>query len=145
MSSTTGTAPESHATESSRSRRRRLGGSAIGWTTNTVSMLAASTCTSEVPPGSARVMALARGSTASMRGEPAWSPVASTATQSPTAGNSVRERASCRLRVDETLRCGYQDTAAVTPDDAGGGKTPRGVGFKELLPVGGVAERSERG
>ena len=105
VSTTTGTAPESQATESSRSMRRRLGGSAIGWTTNTVSILAASTWTSEAFPGSPRVMALVRSSTASMSGS-SRSSAASTATQSPTAGRSRRaagrlQEAGGELRADD--------------------------------------------
>ena len=103
MSTTTGAAPESHASESSRSMRRRLGGSAIGCTTNTVSMLAASTWTSEALPGSPRVMALARSSTASMSGASRSSPV-STATQSPTAGISAVPRAAFKRRAESCAR-----------------------------------------
>ena len=104
VSTTTGTAPESHATESSRSMRRRLGGSTIGWTTNTVSILAASTWTSEVLPGSPRVMALVRSSTASMSGGVRWPPEASTATQSPTAGRSAALPADFRRRAEGVAR-----------------------------------------
>ncbi len=82
---TTGTAPLSHASASSRSMRRRFGSGSTGWTTNTVSTLAAITCGVEVSSEAPRVKAEARGRMASMTAA-SWVGAGSSTTQSPQAG-----------------------------------------------------------
>ena len=138
MRAITGTVPESQASDSSRSRRRRLGGSAIGWTTNTVSMLAASTWTSEVLAGLPAVMALVRSSTASISGASMASgckrgdPVADRR-QIHRTPNELQQT-SGEGRPHNTGGRGDQRAAAVAADDPGRGQAPRRVRLEERLP-----------
>ena len=139
VSTTTGTAPDSQARESSRSRRRRFGGSAMGCTTNTTSMLAAITWTSEVLPGSPRVMALARGSTASIKGN--------IKLVVDTRGHPIADRRqlrwTCRglqqagagLGASDAARRRHEDAAAVAADHARRDAAAGGVGLEQIRPA----------
>ena len=81
LSTTVGWAPLSNASTNSRSRRRTFGPLVSDWTTNTSSMLAATTCSLRALPsmGSPRTNDDFRGSTSTISSS-------ATSTQSPTAG-----------------------------------------------------------
>ena len=159
---TTGTAPLSHASASSRSMRRRFGSGSTGWTTNTVSTLAAITCGVEVSSEAPRVKAEARGRMASMTAA-SWVGAGSSTTQSPHAGGpsvpappSARRRPSGRAwpapparprrrRAEGTARttpCGRGDdrAAAAAAHDAGGHVARPRVRREQRPPAVGVAE-----
>ena len=94
LSTTTGVAPDSQASTSSRSRRRTLMPlPESDWTTKTMLALAMSTCSSVCSPGSLRTNALVRGRIASMIAW-SWPSGMASATQSPT---TAREPEPCVL------------------------------------------------
>ncbi len=80
-------------------------------TRNTVSMFAATTCSSVTSPAARREKRLRRGSTARMRASPPFA-AGSTATQSPTAGKSTRAKARWRSRPE--TRASTSSSAVIT-------------------------------
>ena len=92
--------------------RRRLKSWSRPVTRNTVSMLAATTCSSVVSPATLRENRLRRGRRASMAPSSAAPDPGETATQSPTAGK--RSRRSARWRSRPRTRARISPSAVLT-------------------------------
>ena len=135
VSTTTGVAPLSNASTSSRSRRRRFGPLVSDCTMNTVSTFAATTCASTAAPsiGSPRTNVERRGNT-SVTSCPAS--LTSMNTQSPVAGKveGIAGPQPGRGGRDRTGRSQYGHQAALDVPDAPDG---RGGAF------GGIDERGQ--